>query len=652
MVIRKLAVLYLAGLISVRAGAGELSEADFLADLPVVLTASRLVQPLADAPNAVTIIDRKLIEASGYHTLTDLFRLVPGMFVGQKTGWFHNVSHGFVDEYPHRMQVMVDGRSIYLPSIGGARWDTLPLAVDDIERIEVTRGPNAASYGANAFTGTIHIITRDPADVAGRLLRIVGGDQRHGEGWFRWAGGDERLRQRVTLGLRQDGGFVHQNDDEFSRIFSYRGDLALGRGGGLSLQAGLLTGTRSNGKASNPTDQPHDQLVDSRFFQVDYRHEAEPGRMLLAKLYYNGLDTREDVPTLLAPGAYFDVDLLSERWHGEVQYDLELGQDLRASLGGYLRRDGVRSQTYFNSSDKLTAGSAGAFAHLEWRLAPAWLINAGVFLEDYELVDGVHLSPRMTLHWQPSTRHAWRLGVSQAYRNPVLFETSGYYQLTLLDSAGTPLFAARPFYISSGNLEPERMLSQEIGYLGQWPELGLGLDLRLFRERVSQVVDVVCPSGVSADCKPGGNPLYLARDWDNGGSTRQWGLEFQLKAQPRAATQVWVNYAFLHIDSHFGERRYSPPQQAGLHVQQRLPGEIELMLSHYWVSAFEPIGQGPLPAFRRLDLSLSRHFRWFGRNVRLGLTGQNLGGNYVEFSDEVPDNLYDRRWYLHAQMDF
>jgi iron complex outermembrane receptor protein len=105
----------------------ELSEADFLAEMPTVLTASRLSQPLMDAPNSTNVIDRKQIEASGYRNLADLFRLVPGMYVGHKKGWFHNVTHTFTDEYARRMQVMVDGRSVYLPSIGGVRWDTLPL---------------------------------------------------------------------------------------------------------------------------------------------------------------------------------------------------------------------------------------------------------------------------------------------------------------------------------------------------------------------------------------------------------------------------------------------------------------------------------------------------------------------------------------------
>ena len=246
MVIRNLAVCLSCALVApahvCAYAASDLSEADFLAEMPTVLTASRLSQSLMDAPNSTTVIDRKQIEASGYHNLADLFRLVPGMYVGFKKGWFHNVTHTFAAEYARRMQVMVDGRSVYLPSIGGVRWDTLPLAIQDIERIEVVRGPNAASFGANAFTGIINIITRHPDDVAGRMLRLTAGNHDHQEAEFRWAGRAENSSHRITLGERQDNGFDNDNDDENSRMLSYRGEFELGNRENLSLKFGALWG--------------------------------------------------------------------------------------------------------------------------------------------------------------------------------------------------------------------------------------------------------------------------------------------------------------------------------------------------------------------------------------------------------------------------
>ncbi len=124
-----------------------LSEADFLAELPVVLSASRLTQPLSEAPGAVTVIDRELIAASGAREIADLFRLVPGFQVSYAGGANPVVTyHGLSGQFSRRMQVLVDGRSLYSPSfVGGVDWNHIGIAIEDIERIEVVRGTNTAA---------------------------------------------------------------------------------------------------------------------------------------------------------------------------------------------------------------------------------------------------------------------------------------------------------------------------------------------------------------------------------------------------------------------------------------------------------------------------------------------------------------------------
>ena len=154
-----LAVLYGAiVLVSIDVYAADdfLSEQAYLQDLPVVLSASRLSQPLSEAPNAMTVIDRQMIKASGFRTIPELFRLVPGMYVGNAGANTPIVSlNGISDQYSRRMQVLIDGRSVYLPPFGGVDWPDLPVMIDDIERIEVVRGPAAASHGTNSRAGSV-----------------------------------------------------------------------------------------------------------------------------------------------------------------------------------------------------------------------------------------------------------------------------------------------------------------------------------------------------------------------------------------------------------------------------------------------------------------------------------------------------------------
>lgn len=133
----------------------------YFGDLPIVLSATRLSQPLTEVPVAITVIDREMIEASGARELADVFRLVPGFVVGSVNGHQRMVGyHGLLDAFNRRMQVLVDGRSVYTSTFGGVRWTDLSLALEDIERIEVVRGPNAATYGPNSFLGVISIKTR------------------------------------------------------------------------------------------------------------------------------------------------------------------------------------------------------------------------------------------------------------------------------------------------------------------------------------------------------------------------------------------------------------------------------------------------------------------------------------------------------------
>lgn len=634
--------------------AKELSEVDFLASGTTVLTASRLAQPIMDSPNAITVLDRATIEASGYHNLSDLFRLVPGMYVGQIKGWFHSVSHTLADEYARRMQVLVDGRSIYLPSFGGVRWDMLPLAIDDIERIEVVRGPNAATYGANAYTGVINIITRHPEDVVGRMLHLVTGDQNHREGWFRWAGAGESSSHRLTLGRREDGGFAAQYDDERSNALNYRGEFNLAPGRALGVHFGVLEGTRGDGDLIKPENQPHDEAVKTYFGQVDYRQPLFERTELLAKVSFNHDSLSSDIPTpAVAPGSYYEKDLHSTRWHGEFQFNTHHASDLRSSWGGYLRQDAVQSRHYWNTADRLHANSKGVFGHLEWRMAPEWLLNAGAFWEDYETVGG-KLSPRMTLSWQPSPRHTVRFGISKAYRNPVMFETHADWNLTLLTANGVPLGVFGPYIQASNNIKPEDMLSQEISYLGMWPEQGVTLDARLFKERIGQFISAECtvPSTL-LNPKPCSFaiPANAPRDFFNIGSATQKGLEAQLKWQPSGRTQILANYAFLRIDSNFDERRYSPHHIEGLHLMHQFPGGIDLTFSHYWTSSFEPIGQDVLPGSRRWDAHVAKKLALGQANAKVAFGVENIGKSYREFSDE-PENLFDTRGYVHLKVDF
>jgi iron complex outermembrane receptor protein len=178
--------------------------------LPQVLTATRLKQSAAAVPGSMTVIDSELIKASGARDISELLRLVPGMMVGYTTGNQAAVNyHGTSASDARRMQVLIDGRSVYRAGLATVDWSDIPVAMEDIERIEVFRGPNTVSYGANALMAVVNILTRSPANSHGsrqgdsrrarhqRLLCQPGrglGDRRSAPVFVRATG--RRLRQR------------------------------------------------------------------------------------------------------------------------------------------------------------------------------------------------------------------------------------------------------------------------------------------------------------------------------------------------------------------------------------------------------------------------------------------------------------------------
>ncbi|WP_324188243.1 TonB-dependent receptor plug domain-containing protein [Pseudomonas mucoides] len=176
--------------------------------LPQVLTATRLKQSPAAVPGSMTVIDSELINASGARDISELLRLVPGMMVGNISGNQATVNyHGTNATEARRLQVLIDGRSVYRAGLATVDWSDIPVAMEDIERIEVFRGPNTVSYGANALMAVVNIITRNPANSHGTRVKVTRGQRgindyyaSQGTGWD---GGDLRL----SLSGQQDDGF-------------------------------------------------------------------------------------------------------------------------------------------------------------------------------------------------------------------------------------------------------------------------------------------------------------------------------------------------------------------------------------------------------------------------------------------------------------
>lgn len=633
--------------------AAEVNEDMFLANMPLVLTGSRLEQPLMDAPNAITVIDREMIKASGFRNVAELFRLVPGFQVNLISGYFQAVSHGLADQYARRMQVLVDGRSVYMPFFGGVRWDSLPLTIADIERIEVSRGPNAATYGANAFTGIINIITRHPQDAPRHTASLTAGENGVREAMYRQAGGDADYQYRLTGAWSGDEGFELQHDSARIPLLNYRGELYLGDLGSLGIQLGFAGGRRQLGSAADVQNQPHDQKVLSHYEQLDWQQLFVGGDSLELRLSHSILDNRERVPTLgstynigvvvtTAP-LQFDYDVWTERSDLELQYKQEHSENLRSVLGLALHRDAVRSQRLFATTEDQVNVARSLFGHLEWRFQPDWLLNLGGMAESHD-IGQERFSPRVSLHWQPTTHHGLRLGYSRAWRNPVQIEENANWILPFQIIAPAPFVGPYyfPFIVGKGGLKPEGVTSRELAYLGVWPEQGLNLDVRVFRD--------VYHNLISLD-KSAGQPN---RSFVNAEQASLWGTDGQLRWQWSRDGQIIANFAYTHSRASFIFERYedsTPTRQYGVLAMQRLPGRWDVSLGYYWMDGMEVVGGSPIRTTRRVDMRIAHPFDLGGARMELALVFQGLADDYHEFDDNNY-NLFDRRGYVSLQAEF
>jgi len=152
-----------------------------------VSTLARQQQLVKDSPTAAFVITAEDIRRSGATSLPELLRMVPGMNVARINAWNYAVSaRGFNDFLANKLQVMIDGRSLYDPLTSGVYWEENNFALSDIERIEIMRGPSGTLWGANAVNGVINIVTRSAKDTQGSLLTVGGGTEDQGFGSIRY----------------------------------------------------------------------------------------------------------------------------------------------------------------------------------------------------------------------------------------------------------------------------------------------------------------------------------------------------------------------------------------------------------------------------------------------------------------------------------
>jgi iron complex outermembrane receptor protein len=622
---------------------------------PAVRTAVRLIQPVSEAPVTMTILDRATIEASGFRSLPDVLRLVPGMYVRPGIGLEGTVPvvsyHGLSNEYARRMQVLVDGRSVYLPPFSTVLWDDLPLAIDDVDHIEITRGPNAASDGANAFFGTINIITRTPVAGEGPYGLVRGGSNGIRDLVVRDTGANGRLNVRFTAGYREDGGYDRLFDRQRHDYVTGRADFDFDAGDSLQAQIGQGEGWRGFGIIGDPVDGPRNADLADAYAQLKWQHTRAPDDEFSIQYYYQRHSSKEssqpplsgpNPPPIGAPGGpnpsyvFSKVDEWFDRHDVEIVRTMEPFDQVRAVLGCGARLDEVKAPVFFGDRPYVASNLERLFFHLEWRVKPALLLQGGAMLERTS-IDGFEISPRMsaTYHLDPhQTLHA---GVSRAGRTPSLFEKQGDFEQT---HAGL----RSPVDLAGADIRPEHLIDSEIGYHLSPREGNLQLDVKAYRDMASKLI------GATTDPLTQGffGPVHYSK---NLGSARVTGIELEVHYQPGPVTRYLLSYANTLISTDVPVFQRTMPRNvlSGL-AQRRFNAGWIAGLSVYMTSGlsakaatFGQSGESAVGYQRRFDVHFGRQMRLLGAKATVTVGVQDLNSDFVEFS---PTTTFERRWYV------
>lgn len=617
-----------------------LSEKDYLEDVPVVLSVSRLPQRLDEIPGAVTIIDRQMIRMSGARDVADLLRLVPGFRVSNsfESNTPQGSYHTSLSDYSNHIQVMVDGRSVYSTYLRGSTGPGLQtVALEDIERIEVYRGSNSAAYGARAFLGSINIVTRDLVDTQGTLVQLVRGSKGTEDQMVRLGWGEDQARFRLSADGRNDDGLAGASGSSRVQRVNLRADLRPGTHDVLELRTGQSLIDAGVGFAGNNGNNTRTRRIETAYVQLDWRRNLDVDQDLLVQGSHTNERIRDDFVYAPAPSLIIDFGGRASNSNLLAQHTVRMDAALRLVWGGELRREVIESRPLYNTAAALVTDFARVFANAEWRLHPDWLLNAGALFE-HSSIAGEHLSPRVMLNWQAAQGHTLRAGVSRAFRPPSTYEKYAnvryYVGGTLADST----------YVARGTANAEKVEARELGYLAELAGPALTLDLRVFDERVRDFLRELDYS------LPGSGNDNMAKDFVNGENFRIRGYETQLRWKPWSGAQlVYAGSRLSSNQSYGGARLVGRYGTQGLMFMQKLAASWDLGLSYYEADAGQFPGQNTAaPAYNRTDLRLAKALRLAGRRAEIAVVGQNIGATYQDF---MPALRVETRTYVQLKVE-
>jgi iron complex outermembrane receptor protein len=591
-----------------------------------VTSVSKKAQKLSRTAAAVFVIGPEDIRRSGASNLPDLLRMVPGVDVAQINGstWAITI-RGFNSRYSNKVLVLVDGRSVYTPAFSGVYWDHLDLPLEDIDRIEVIRGPGASAWGANAVNGVINIITKPAAATKGGLVSATAGSEVYAADTLQYggaAGADGAYRVFAKYG--HDGGSGLRDGlpapDGWTRVHAgFRSDWDLSRRDGLMVEGedfsnreGAMVESSMLGTPFNRESAARSSSGGSNLL-AQWTHTLQGGSETQVWGYIDTYRRTEFGSRQEMRAVDFDFqDHLSFGSRNDVVW----GGGFRSTLSSIEGQGG--SVTLPAQTDRLYS----AFFQDEIRVATGVWLTAGARLE-HNSYTGFDVEPSVRLAWAPSDRHTLWTAASRSIRQPARVDTGISASIASFPLDANTIETIRLY--GDPDFQAEEGDDLELGYRAQ-VSAGLSLDLTSFLTVYRRLATLE----PGTPCLLPGYPPTLEVPWNyaNLASARSFGGELAMTWSVSPRWRLIPSYTFLHLrtsrdpgsvdGASLALMPMAPVQMAGARSQFNLTRRLEF---DQWLTWTGAVAGTDVPGYARLDLRVGRRF---GESLEISVGGQNL----------------------------
>jgi iron complex outermembrane recepter protein len=610
-----------------------------------VTSASKKEEKISQIAAAIYVITQEDIRRSGLTSVPELLRMVPGLDVAHvDAGKWAISARGFNSRFSDKLLVLIDGRSLYSSARSGVFWETQNLLLEDIDRIEVIRGPGATLWGEGAVNGVINIITKSAKDTQGGLARGGGGSQERGSAAVRYGGPLGQKGQYRFFANGLDNGPFAKDPDEVGidadgwHMFQggFRTDWQLSARDALTVEGDAYQGDQHQLVDRTLLTPPFSQEVGTQTslsggdVLARWTRTQSAGSSMSLQFYY--ASDRQNSQLLRSFTQAIDFDF-QDRFARGSRHDVIWGIGYRRTPS---RFDGSFDVSFFPSVQTLSLYSA--FVQDDITIFAERLhFIVGTKIEHAQYT-GFNVQPSGRLLWTPSKKQTIWTSVAVAQRTPDRADRGLDANVAAFPGpGGVPAVLA---ILGSPSTESEHVLAYELGYRAE-PVKRVSVDLAGFYNRYTSL-STNEPGTPFFAANPAPAHVVIPLFFSNQAHGEGYGGELSAGLQITTVWRLKLSYSFLKLilkpnrgslDANAAQaENNNPHHQAQLHSQWNLPRSFEFDQSVYFVSA---TAESQIPAYVRADL----RFGWRPtENLELSVTGQNLlSPRHLEFVDTEGD---------------